>query len=59
MPPTKVVLAILLKDGTELTADTLFPFAQVALLHTAAVLLAWEVTIEVVSVRSRPCTCDS
>lgn len=55
--PKKVVLAILLKDGTELTADTLFPFAQVALLHTARVLRSWGVTIEVVGVRSRPCTC--
>ncbi|MEV0590857.1 TIGR04141 family sporadically distributed protein [Nonomuraea cavernae] len=55
--PKRVVLAILLKDGTELTADTLFPFAQVALLHTATVLRAWGVTIEVVGVRSRPCAC--
>ncbi|MEV4354065.1 DUF6119 family protein [Nonomuraea sp. NPDC049625] len=57
--PKKVVLAILLKDGTELTADTLFPFAQVALLHTATVLRAWGVTIEVVGVRGRPCTCGT
>ncbi|MFC4016213.1 DUF6119 family protein [Nonomuraea purpurea] len=55
--PKKVVLAILLKDGTELTADTLFPFAQVALLHTATVLRAWGVAIEVVGIRGRPCTC--
>ncbi|WP_157254918.1 DUF6119 family protein [Nonomuraea typhae] len=56
--PKKVVLAIMLKDGTELTADTLFPFAQVALLHTAKVLQSWGVSIQVVGVHGRPCTCE-
>lgn len=55
--PQKVVLAILLKNGTELTADTLFPFAQVALVHTATVLEGWGVTVEVVGVGAKPCTC--
>lgn len=57
--PTKVVLAILLKDGRPLTVDTLFPFAQVALLHTARILHKWGVEIEVVGVRGRPCTCST
>ncbi|WP_051760598.1 TIGR04141 family sporadically distributed protein [Herbidospora cretacea] len=55
--PKKVVLGILLKDGAELTADTLFPFAQVALLHTATVLRSWGVEIEVVGIRGRACAC--
>lgn len=29
--PSKIVFGILLKDGEDLTVDTLFPFAQVAL----------------------------
>ncbi|MEV0623566.1 DUF6119 family protein [Nonomuraea sp. NPDC050404] len=57
--PKKVILGILLRDGADLTPDTLFPFAQVALLHTARVLLAWGVKIEVVGIQSRPCTCKT
>ncbi|MEV6057035.1 hypothetical protein [Streptomyces sp. NPDC052107] len=33
--PAKVVFAVSLKDGTDLTADTLFPFSQVTLVQTA------------------------
>src|SRR5690606_41396650 len=36
--PKKVVLAILLKRGAPLDVDTLFPFSQVTLAHTATVL---------------------
>ncbi|MEV4382734.1 DUF6119 family protein [Streptosporangium sp. NPDC049644] len=56
--PTKVILAILLKDGRELTADTLFPFAQVALVHTAATLRSWGIAVEVVGIRGKACDCE-
>ncbi|MEU8198814.1 TIGR04141 family sporadically distributed protein [Microbispora amethystogenes] len=56
--PTKVILAILLKDGKELTVDTLFPFAQVALVHTATTLRSWGVTVEVVGIRGKACVCE-
>lgn len=51
---SKVVFAILLKDGTELTADTLFPFSQVTLVQTARTLEAWGVEVEVVGISSTP-----
>jgi uncharacterized protein (TIGR04141 family) len=50
--PSKVVFAILLKDGTDLTADTLFPFSQVTLVQTARTLEAWGVQVEVVGIAS-------
>ena len=50
--PSKVVFAILLKDGTELTADTLFPFSQVTLVQTAKMLEAWGVAVEVVGIQA-------
>ncbi|MGI5119699.1 TIGR04141 family sporadically distributed protein [Marinactinospora thermotolerans] len=52
--PTKVVFAILLKDGTELTADTLFPFSQVTLVQAARTLEAWGVEVEVVGIAPAP-----
>ncbi|MPY50432.1 TIGR04141 family sporadically distributed protein [Streptomyces acidicola] len=52
--PSKVVFAILLKDGTDLTADTLFPFSQVTLVQTARALEAWGVQVEVVGIASTP-----
>ena len=52
--PSKVVFAILLKDGTDLTADTLFPFSQVTLVQTARTLEAWGVEVEVVGIASAP-----
>ncbi|MGK5496546.1 TIGR04141 family sporadically distributed protein [Streptomyces sp. URMC 125] len=54
--PSKVVFAILLKDGTDLTADTLFPFSQVTLVQTARTLEAWGVQVEVVGIASTPPT---
>ncbi|MGV9308716.1 DUF6119 family protein [Nonomuraea sp. NPDC003727] len=36
--PKKVVLAVLLKNGERITADTLFPFSQITLAHTAITL---------------------
>ncbi|WP_255954756.1 TIGR04141 family sporadically distributed protein [Streptomyces odontomachi] len=50
--PSKVVFAILLKSGTDLTADTLFPFSQVTLVQTAKTLAAWGVEVEVVGIRA-------
>lgn len=52
--PSKVVFAILLKNGSELTADTLFPFSQVTLVQTARTLEAWGVQVEVVGIASTP-----
>ncbi|MEU1042897.1 TIGR04141 family sporadically distributed protein [Streptomyces sp. NPDC005907] len=49
--PSKVTFAILLKNGTELTADTLFPFSQVTLVQTAKILEAWGVAVEVTGIR--------
>ncbi|MFF0228004.1 TIGR04141 family sporadically distributed protein [Streptomyces sp. NPDC004629] len=50
--PSKVVFAILLKSGTGLTADTLFPFSQVTLVQTAKVLEAWGVAVEVIGIQA-------
>ncbi|MEU1782417.1 TIGR04141 family sporadically distributed protein [Streptomyces abikoensis] len=52
--PSKVVFAILLKDGADLTVDTLFPFSQVTLVQTARTLEAWGVQVEVVGISSAP-----
>ena len=52
--PSKVVFAILLKDGAPLTAETLFPFSQVTLVHTAKTLESWGVEVEVVGIHSTP-----
>ncbi|MFD5753328.1 TIGR04141 family sporadically distributed protein [Streptomyces sp. NPDC127033] len=52
--PSKVVFAILLKDGADLTADTLFPFSQVTLVQTARTLEAWGVDVEVVGIAASP-----
>ncbi|MHB9859323.1 TIGR04141 family sporadically distributed protein [Streptomyces sp. YIM S03343] len=50
--PSKVVFAILLKSGADLTADTLFPFSQVTLVQTAKMLEAWGVAVEVVGIQA-------
>ncbi|AUA11231.1 hypothetical protein GTZ89_09485 [Streptomyces sp. SID8382] len=50
--PSKVVFAILLKNGTGLTADTLFPFSQVTLVQTAKILEAWGVEVEVIGIQA-------
>ncbi|AZM54564.1 hypothetical protein DMA15_20005 [Streptomyces sp. WAC 01529] len=57
--PLKVVFAILLKDGTDLTADTLFPFSQVTLVQAARTLEAWGVEVEVVGIASTSPTVTS
>ncbi|MFN8076742.1 MAG: DUF6119 family protein [Kineosporiaceae bacterium] len=51
--PGKIVYGILLKEGEELTADTLFPFTQVALLE-AIEHLRGRATVEVVGIRVAP-----
>lgn len=48
--PKKIVYAILLKDGERLTPDTLFPFSQVTLAHTARTLEAMGVSVEVIGI---------
>lgn len=49
--PERLVFAILLKDGSELSPDTLFPFAQVALVHIDRVLRStYGIEIEVVPI---------
>ncbi|MEV0777557.1 TIGR04141 family sporadically distributed protein [Streptomyces sp. NPDC050428] len=50
--PSKVVFAILLKGGTDLTADTLFPFSQVTLVQTVKMLEAWGVAVEVTGIQA-------
>ncbi|MFD7183266.1 DUF6119 family protein [Streptomyces sp. NPDC059904] len=57
--PSKVVFAILLKDGTDLTADTLFPFSQVTLVQTARTLETWGVQVEVIGIASTPSAATS
>jgi uncharacterized protein (TIGR04141 family) len=47
----KVVLAILLKDGKEITVDSLFAFAQVSLLQSARRLRAMNAEVEVCAIR--------
>lgn len=47
--PTKLIYAILMENGKTLTPDTLFPFSQAALAHTANVL-GTNVDIEVIGI---------
>lgn len=49
--PKKVIFGILLKDGQELTADTLFPFSHVTLAHTARELQSrHQIAVEVIGI---------
>ncbi len=49
--PKKVIFGILLKDGEPITVDTLFPFSQVTLAHTATELQTrHQVTVEVIGI---------
>ena len=50
--PTKVVFAILLKNGESLAADTLFPFSQVTLAHTSRILQSHQIDVEVIGIES-------
>lgn len=48
--PRRVMFAIHLKPGTELTPDTLFGFSQVTLAQTVRTLQQWGVTVEVIGI---------
>lgn len=48
--PKKVVFAILMDNGKTLTPDTLFPFSQFTLAHTAKLLNAYNIEVEVIGI---------
>jgi uncharacterized protein (TIGR04141 family) len=50
--PKKVVFAILMENGKELAADTLYPFSQVTLAHVARVLGTYDIEVEVIGIRA-------
>jgi uncharacterized protein (TIGR04141 family) len=50
--PAKVVFAILLKKGDQLTPSTLFPFSQVTLAHTSRMLQSHQINVEVIGIES-------
>ena len=50
--PAKVVFAILLKKGDQVTASTLFPFSQVTLAHTSRMLQSHQIDVEVIGIES-------
>lgn len=51
--PKKVIFAILLKNGENLTADILFPFSQVTLASTARELESrYQIPVEVIGIEA-------
>ena len=48
--PRKVVYAILLENGKQLSADTLFPFSQASLAHAARTLGMYDIDVEVIGI---------
>lgn len=48
--PEKVVYAILMGNGKQLTADTLFPFSQATLAHAARILGTYGIGVEIVGI---------
>jgi uncharacterized protein (TIGR04141 family) len=48
--PRKVVYAILLENGRQLSADTLFPFSQASLAHAARTLGMYDIEVEVIGI---------
>lgn len=48
--PKKVVFAILMDNGKELSPDTLFPFSQVTLAHAAKILGTYGIEVEVLGI---------
>jgi len=48
--PRKVVYAILLENGRQLTPDTLFPFSQATLAHAARILGTYGIDVEVAAI---------
>ncbi|WP_369168921.1 DUF6119 family protein [Streptomyces sp. R28] len=53
--PRRLVFAIHLKRGTELTPETLFAFSQVTLAQTVKTLGQWGVTVEVIGIPDGGC----
>jgi uncharacterized protein (TIGR04141 family) len=50
--PAKVVYAILMPKGRQLTPDTLFPFSQATLAHAARILGTYGIDVEVVGIQA-------
>jgi uncharacterized protein (TIGR04141 family) len=48
--PGKVVYAILMDNGRQLTPDTLFPFSQATLAHAARILGNYGIDVEVAAI---------
>jgi uncharacterized protein (TIGR04141 family) len=48
--PEKVVYAILMENGRQLTPDTLFPFSQATLAHAARILGNYGIEVEVAAI---------
>ena len=48
--PRKVVYAILLENGNQVSADTLFPFSQATLAHAARTLRMYDMSVEVIGI---------
>ena len=48
--PGKVVYAILMENGRQLTPDTLFPFSQATLAHVARILGTYGIDVEVAAI---------
>lgn len=48
--PKKVVFAILMDNGKELSPDSLFPFSQVTLAHAAKILGTYGIEVEVLGI---------
>jgi uncharacterized protein (TIGR04141 family) len=48
--PEKVVYAILMENGKQLTPDTLFPFSQATLAHAARILGNYGIDVEVAAI---------
>jgi uncharacterized protein (TIGR04141 family) len=52
--PRKVIYAILLENGKQLTPDTLFPFSQATLAHAARILSTYGIEVEVIGIPAAP-----
>jgi uncharacterized protein (TIGR04141 family) len=50
--PKKVVYAILLENGKQLSPDTLFPFSQATLAHAARILGTYGIDVEIVGIQA-------
>lgn len=48
--PKKVIYAILMDNGKQLTPDTLFPFSQASLAHAARILRTYGIEVEVIGI---------